>query len=71
MAGRPWFRPRRHGWGLTPSSWQGWALTLGYIVAALVLGLTIAESQPWIFRTLFVSATVAFILAALLTRGTR
>ena len=37
MAGRPWFGPKRYGWGLTPISWQGWALTGAYVVAVFVL----------------------------------
>ena len=33
---RPWFGPKRIGWGLRPQTWQGWLLTLG-CCAALVL----------------------------------
>lgn len=31
---RYWFRPRRYGYGATPVTWEGWALTVA--VAALV-----------------------------------
>jgi hypothetical protein len=33
---RPWFGPKRIGWGLRPQTWQGWLATL-LIIAALVL----------------------------------
>ncbi len=71
MAGTPWFRPRRYGFGLTPASWQGWVLTIAYVIGVFVLAFTVAESQPWIFWTVFVVATVAFLLIALLTRERR
>lgn len=31
-----WFRAKRDGWGWTPATWQGWAVT--GIYAALVAG---------------------------------
>ena len=33
---KPWFGPKRVGWGLRPTSWQGWVLLL-VVVAAFVL----------------------------------
>ena len=33
-----WFKRKRFGYGWTPSSWEGWAVILSYIVS--VLGLT-------------------------------
>jgi hypothetical protein len=63
-----WFRPKRYGLGLTPSSWQGWALTAAYVVLVTVLGLTVAATQIWIFLALFAVATTVFVLVAYLTR---
>lgn len=38
---RPWFGPKRVGWGLRPQTWQGWtlttALTAVVVVAAILL----------------------------------
>jgi hypothetical protein len=31
---RKWFRPRWFGWGLTPTTWQGWIAILAWIVVA-------------------------------------
>ncbi len=27
-----WFKRKTHGWGWTPCSWEGWLVTLGYII---------------------------------------
>ena len=66
----PWFRPKRYGLGFTPSSWQGWVATGTYIVVLVVLGFAVAASQPWVFWTVFVLATVVYLLIAFLTRET-
>ena len=67
MAGR-WFAPKKYGLGFTPVAWQGWAVTGAYVAAVFVLATTLAESQPWIFWTLLVLATVAFFVVAFLKR---
>ena len=41
--GRAWFRPRRHGVGAKPSTWQGWALMAGFVVA---LGAVLTTPLP-------------------------
>jgi hypothetical protein len=65
---RPWFGPRRYGWGLTPVSWEGWLLTAAYTAAVFALAITLATPQPWIFWTLLVLATAVYFLIAFLTR---
>jgi hypothetical protein len=30
MANRRWFKPKRFGYGATPSTWQGWALIVAF-----------------------------------------
>jgi hypothetical protein len=37
--GRPWFGPKRIGWGLRPQTWQGWLVMLGLLV--VVLGIVV------------------------------
>jgi uncharacterized membrane protein YhhN len=34
-----WFRPKRYGYGATPVTWQGWALTLGTVAAMVAVSL--------------------------------
>jgi hypothetical protein len=33
---KPWFGPKRIGWGIRPQTWQGWLVTM-LVVAAIVL----------------------------------
>lgn len=33
-----WFKPKRYGLGAAPSSWEGWALTIGFVAVAMALG---------------------------------
>ncbi len=44
-----WFRPKRYGYGATPVTWQGWALTLGTaaVMIAVSLYLRPAERHYW------------------------
>jgi hypothetical protein len=30
-----WFKPKRYGYGATPVTWQGWAVTLGTVIVML------------------------------------
>ncbi len=41
-----WFKRKQYGWGWYPVTWQGWAVTLGYMVLALLFGFTIDENSP-------------------------
>jgi len=34
-----WFKPKRYGYGATPATWQGWALTLGTVLAIVAVSL--------------------------------
>jgi len=36
-----WFRPKRYGYGATPITWQGWALTLGAVGVFVAATLTV------------------------------
>jgi Ni/Fe-hydrogenase subunit HybB-like protein len=38
---RPWFGPKRIGYGLRPQTWQGWLVTVGFVaVVILIAALT-------------------------------
>jgi hypothetical protein len=43
---KAWFGPRRMGWGLSPVSAEGWAVTAAAVAAALGLG-TAARHARW------------------------
>lgn len=40
-----WFKAKCYGWGWTPATWQGWLVTLVYVVAILLFALTIDENS--------------------------
>ena len=40
---RPWFRPKDTGAGWTPQTWQGWAITLVFVV---VIAATVQMIMP-------------------------
>ncbi len=38
---RYWFRPRQYGYGATPVTWEGWAITLAAVVVVVTASLII------------------------------
>ena len=46
MKKKLWFKAKMYGWGWYPCSWEGWAVTFGYIVLVLLFGLTLDEQSP-------------------------
>ncbi|HYD02943.1 MAG TPA: hypothetical protein VEC16_01465 [Alphaproteobacteria bacterium] len=64
-----WFKAKRFGWGWYPVTWQGWTITLVYIIAMLGFAFTIDENSPIreVFFTFIIPAlllTIAFIRIA-------
>jgi hypothetical protein len=57
-----WFKPKTHGYGATPTTWQGWAVTIAYALLMITLCL-------WIMITPGVLAITGIVLAWLLTVG--
>ncbi|MGH1418654.1 MAG: hypothetical protein ACRBCJ_07335 [Hyphomicrobiaceae bacterium] len=39
-----WFKPKRHGYGATPTHWKGWVATLAFSVALAVVSLGVLLS---------------------------
>jgi uncharacterized membrane protein len=38
---RPWFGPKRVGWGYRPQTWQGWALIIALVVAVIIVKIVV------------------------------
>ena len=61
---RYWFKPKRFGYGATPATWEGWAVT----VAAIVLTAAVVVIAPGIRdnmqRSLFVVLGLAAVIGA-------
>ena len=57
-----WFKPKRYGYGATPITWEGWAVTLGTVIAMVVVSvcLRLTERHSWALAAVF-----AFDAAAL------
>lgn len=41
-----WFKRKLYGWGWVPVTWQGWLVTLGYIILVMAFALTVDENSP-------------------------
>jgi hypothetical protein len=68
--GPEWFAPKRYGYGSGPPiSWQGWVLTIAFVVGVAVLALFLAR-RPVILSAILVPVTVTFgTIAARTTKG--
>lgn len=58
-----WFAPRRFGWGWTPISWQGWAITLAFIVLAFWV-ITQFKGRPGLEFAILAPATILLLLTS-------
>ena len=68
MSDRYWFRPKSFGYGWTPITWEGWAVTLGSMVITMVAILTaiFAEVQRWPDRHPLQAACLIVFVATLI-----
>jgi hypothetical protein len=59
-----WFRPRRYGYGATPVTWEGWALSavVAAVVALSVVAMNLLVDRSnfavWIIWAAFIAAVV-------------
>lgn len=68
--GPQWFAPKRYGYGTgLPISWQGWALTIGFVALAIGLAVEFAE-EPLQLIAILLPIIVGFVLiCARTTKG--
>ncbi len=66
-----WFGSKRLGWGVRPTSWQGWAATGIYVVIAIVLARALAARHVALFLIALVLLTAAYLVVAGLTGRSR
>lgn len=63
-----WFGPKRYtGWGWTPSSWQGWALTSVWTVVVVAVSLVLAMAHHIVVMLVFEVVAIAVLLLVLAT----
>jgi len=71
MNDRPeWFAPKRYGYGSSlPISWQGWALTIGFILLLLPLTLALKDRPEALIAAIVPPAALFMLVCARTTRG--
>jgi hypothetical protein len=68
-----WFKPKQFGYGATPVTWQGWAVTIGsvLIIAAATAWLTtLTAFSPWFWVAVLVDIAVIVGLLEITRRKT-
>jgi hypothetical protein len=61
---RPWFGPKRIGWGYRPQTWQGWLVTALSVVAVVVTA-AIAKGTPWFYLVVIAVVAVHLLIIAI------
>jgi len=65
---KPWFNPKRYGFGVgLPCSWEGWLVLAAFVAVMLGLGYVLDDSQ-WRLRAAIGGLAVAALVAAVVTR---
>lgn len=67
--GPEWFAPKRYGFGAVPITWQGWALTLGFVATSIALSVTFAKNRLQLAATMIPLVAVFIVICARTTRG--
>ena len=68
--GPNWFAPKRYGYGAgLPTSWQGWALTIGYLLFTVAVALEFAQERRQLFAILLPVTVVFLLICARRTKG--
>jgi tetrahydromethanopterin S-methyltransferase subunit C len=71
MSDRPeWFAPKRYGMGTgRPISWQGWALTIGFVLLVIGISVRLKDHPPQMIAALIPVVVVYLVISARTTRG--
>ena len=68
--GPEWFAPKRYGYGPSlPISWQGWALTFGFVALVVPLSVRFAQRPIELFAIMAPLILVFCVVCARTTRG--
>jgi hypothetical protein len=61
MSNQFWFKPKTYGYGVTPSTWEGWAVVAVYILVFFASTLMLADPQrsAWTWFSWFAVLAVA------------
>lgn len=65
-----WFAPKRYGYGAgLPISWQGWALTIAFVVCVIGFSILFREHKLQLVAAMVPIALVYVVICARTTRG--
>jgi hypothetical protein len=73
MTNQFWFKPKTFGYGATPITWEGWALTLGFalvIAGCVVTIIRHKESLPTFVTSLVIIVVATIVLTAVSVQKT-
>lgn len=60
--GPEWFAPKRYGYGASlPISWQGWAITIGFVAIATTVSIRFSD-KPFVIAAILVPLVALLIL---------
>lgn len=60
---KAWFGPRPFGYGYTPISWEGWAVT-AVLAAVILISTALLHGAPLILTLILLAALAAFLWIA-------
>jgi len=65
-----WFRPKRYGYGATPVTWQGWAVTIAVVLVVVAVSLVVrlTERHLWALAALLAFDAVAVAALVIISR---
>lgn len=64
-----WFAPKRYGFGSVPITWQGWAITLGFVAIIAAVAITLGRHPVQLIAVLAPVLAVFCVICARTTRG--
>lgn len=59
LTSKPWFGPKRFGWGWNPVSWEGWLVTVVFIAGIVVSGFFLSSSVRVVVIVVLIVALLA------------
>ncbi len=65
-----WFKPKRYGYGATPVTWQGWAVTVATLLAivAVSMCLRLTAKNLWTLAALLIFDALAVLVLVIVSR---
>jgi hypothetical protein len=68
-----WFKPREYGYGATPVSWQGWAITVATMIVVVMTSIVVpalADGAAWALSAIVIDVVAIAVLVIVSRRKT-